>query len=131
MIEVKSNVLLLVLGQSDDPNCAKCDSRAVCIRFSNATTGVSCVCLPGFALSSSTGRCVLQGKHFSSYVIVHSVMRCGRVKRKANIRSDEGQFSLSEVFIGTVPFSSLPFAEIPQNGICDSRYECFNGGEWR
>ncbi len=21
------------------------------------------------------------------------------------------------------------FVEIPQNGICDSRYECFNGGQ--
>ncbi|CAF3484043.1 unnamed protein product [Rotaria sp. Silwood1] len=66
-----------LIGQADDPNCAKCDSRAVCIRLSNES-GVSCVCLPGFALSSSTGRCVLQ--------------------------------------------------EIPQNGICDSRYECLNGG---
>ncbi|CAF1210190.1 unnamed protein product [Rotaria sordida] len=68
---------ITVIGQADDPNCAKCDSRAVCIRLSNVS-GVSCVCLPGFALSSSTGRCVLQ--------------------------------------------------EIPQNGICDSRYECLNGG---
>lgn len=59
-----------VVGQSDDPNCAKCDSRAVCIRLSNST-GVSCVCLPGFALSPSTGRCVLQGNRiFSSYVIL-------------------------------------------------------------
>ncbi|CAF4266785.1 unnamed protein product [Rotaria sp. Silwood2] len=49
-----------IIGQADDPNCAKCDSRAVCIRLSNES-GVSCVCLPGFALSSSTGRCVLQG----------------------------------------------------------------------
>ena len=56
------NVLILVLTQTDDPNCAKCDNRAVCIRLSN-TTGVSCVCLPGFALSSSTGRCVLQGNN--------------------------------------------------------------------
>lgn len=58
--------LIEVLGQSDDPNCAKCDSRAICIRLSNAT-GVSCVCLPGFALSSSTGRCILQGKNFILY----------------------------------------------------------------
>lgn len=56
--------ILLVVGQTDDPNCAKCDSRAVCVRLSNET-GVSCVCLPGFALSSSTGHCVLQGKKFS------------------------------------------------------------------
>ncbi|CAF4126572.1 unnamed protein product [Rotaria sp. Silwood2] len=49
-----------LIDVSDDPNCAKCDGRAVCIRLSN-TIGVSCVCLPGFALSSSTGRCILQG----------------------------------------------------------------------
>ncbi|CAF1544186.1 unnamed protein product [Rotaria sp. Silwood1] len=66
-----------VIDVNDDPNCAKCDGRAVCIRLLNKS-GVSCVCLPGFALSSSTGRCILQ--------------------------------------------------EIPYNGICDSRYECFNGG---
>lgn len=51
----------LVIDVNTDPNCAKCDIRAVCIRLSN-TTGVSCVCLPGFALSPSTGGCVLQGK---------------------------------------------------------------------
>ncbi|CAF1426199.1 unnamed protein product [Adineta steineri] len=49
-----------LISQADDPNCAKCDTRAVCIRLSNGS-GVSCVCLPGFALSPSTGRCVLQG----------------------------------------------------------------------
>ncbi|CAF1044233.1 unnamed protein product [Adineta ricciae] len=73
-----------VVDVSEDPNCAKCDSRAICIRLDNST-GVSCVCLPGFALSPSTGRCVLQGKY---------------VER----------------------------LQIPLNGICDSRYECFNGG---
>ncbi|CAF0799167.1 unnamed protein product [Adineta steineri] len=74
---VTGQTYIKVIDVSDDPNCAKCDSRAVCIRLSNST-GVSCVCLPGFALSPSTGRCILQ--------------------------------------------------EIPLNGICDSRYECFNGG---
>ncbi len=56
-------VVFLVIDVSDDPNCAKCDVRAVCIRLSN-TSGVSCVCLPGFALSPSTGGCVLQGNLF-------------------------------------------------------------------
>jgi len=56
-------LILLVITQADDPNCAKCDTRAVCIRLSNES-GVSCVCLPGFALSPSTGHCVLQGKKF-------------------------------------------------------------------
>ncbi|UJR16491.1 hypothetical protein I4U23_003393 [Adineta vaga] len=74
---VNGQTYIQVIDVSEDPNCAKCDSRAVCIRLTNST-GVSCVCLPGFALSSTTGRCVLQ--------------------------------------------------EIPLNGVCDSRYECFNGG---
>jgi len=60
-------LIYLVIGVSDDPNCAKCDIRAVCIRLSN-TSGVSCVCLPGFALSPSTGGCVLQGNIFLCYV---------------------------------------------------------------
>ncbi|CAF2114619.1 unnamed protein product [Rotaria magnacalcarata] len=66
-----------VIDVSHDLDCARCDSRTVCIRLSNGS-GISCVCLPGFARSSSTGRCILQ--------------------------------------------------EIPYNGQCDSRYECFNGG---
>jgi hypothetical protein len=59
-LKISSVFVCLVIDVTDDPNCAKCDSRAVCIRLSNAT-GVSCICLPGFALSSTTGRCVLQG----------------------------------------------------------------------
>ncbi|CAF3775130.1 unnamed protein product [Rotaria magnacalcarata] len=57
--QVNSNKKI-VIGQADDPNCAQCGTGTVCIRLSNET-GVSCVCLPGFARSSSTGRCVLQG----------------------------------------------------------------------
>lgn len=69
-----SFLLSIVIGPADDPNCAKCDSRAVCIRLSNET-GVSCVCLPGFALSSSTGRCMLQGKNsFYSYVTFPAIL---------------------------------------------------------
>ncbi|CAF0755568.1 unnamed protein product [Didymodactylos carnosus] len=47
------------LGQDDDPNCVKCDIRAVCVRMGN-TTGVSCVCMPGFTLTA-TGQCILEG----------------------------------------------------------------------
>ncbi|CAF1296736.1 unnamed protein product, partial [Didymodactylos carnosus] len=47
------------LGQDDDPNCAKCDIRAVCVRIGNIT-GVSCVCMPGFA-PTANGKCILEG----------------------------------------------------------------------
>lgn len=127
-----------MIDVSDDPNCAKCDIRAVCIRLSN-TSGVSCVCLPGFALSPLTGGCVLQGNIFWCYVkrnffLILSLPFLHPDTCQKSVKAFSSNICWTIILNYYINFNCsflFPFfiLEIPLNGLCDSRYECFNGGK--